>query len=653
MENILPIILYDINGNQLKNKRITIDSPSFYFYSYQNLNIQINAVIDKDGNRIEYEYDFPDETVPGFANIGEIPTGNKINNYAEIIGKPLVDDSDLNFEGKDFDEPSLFSVLLKTRSYDEIIDEYTEEKKTIIEKYYEISKGTAYVNFVNFGYTLNIPTDETTVELQLETKDGITEIYQIKLELQKENIRELYNDLLINHYLPNYDELIKALAPNSEKREIIKRLLLDFNNILISKGTTESIRKFFYFIGFLLEQIQVYEEFVQTKQNRKLIFEKQVRIIGNLTEPKLESVNLNEDIWITRNVFDADEQPYTLMPDKTVDTKTGNYHIRYNNWDDGKQDGKQTFDEYNLPYRPFAIKNLEELEKCLKYAIPLANKYFIAEEQHITFFGIAYSSNLLQNLNIISSFNKIIVADISYMRKYIHINIFNNQITFGGKTIKYYLTNNCVQKKTDFLLSEVKYTGNEVSKIGWIDSEVLDNQILPDNYHQTFGLILWFNLVCNSNVYLTKIHLIYNDVEYNLLDNQKLTELDKYLLLKEKGSGKISLYFTDDYNNIEKFTYSININENDDLIDYDFEINNDTINCKFNDNLVPYDLTNIKWTIYDCLYNNEIIEEFSDTRNITFTPDYESNYGIKVNFKFDGKEYEIDKPEIFSNIELE
>lgn len=353
---------------------------------------------------------------------------------------------------------TLYSVVEKT-----ITDNTGVPMKTL-----ETSNGQKLSN--NFGYTLFIPENLTSVKLILINNFGESEIYNFTLRL--DNVlteeQEHYHDLLINYYLPTFEELEPCLVPGAVKSDLIKRLLLDFRGILQSKGTTKSIEKFFEFIGMVDEQFKIFEEF--RRPNKTL----------------------------------------TISPDKTQDTKTGNYHVAYNNWNDGNQNGKQDVNRKNMPYRPFAQQNLEEFLDCLKYAIPIANKYFTCVEQDITFFGISHSVNIPMYQSNTMLMNQIFDHDICSFRKFLHIDLFYNYSTTKKEKLPLYLVKNCIQKEKECFCSEVKHYSAEhdliFNELHFIDYEIHDGEDFIESnikdFSRDFGAILHLNIKVQPNTFI-------------------------------------------------------------------------------------------------------------------------------------------------------
>lgn len=472
--NILPIILYDLEGKAFGTHNITTKSPTIYFYSYQNFDVK-------------------------------------------IIGG----------------EGELYSVVQKTNSNNE--------------KYLETKHGQEFSGFVNFGYTLFIPKNKTSVKIKVTNVDGFVDTYTFNLKLinQETEKSDLYNDLIINNYLPTLDELEKAMLPDSEKSELLKRMLLDFKHIMRIKGTKEGIEQFFYFIGFLPEQLAIFEEY------------------------KRNGTSLHNNNHI---------QNVTTKPDKLVDTKTGNYHVLYNNWDDGVNDGKQQLNQDNLPYRPFDTENFDSLFESLKYAIPLANKYFTLVEQEITFFGICFSSNIPMYPNMSSTLNQIFVNDVYDFRKDLHIDLSFFDLSYAGENYQTFIVENCLQKSNTAYRTEVKYIVNKkLSKyngeIYFVEREVLNNEEFTEdfvNYRRAFGALL--HLVIKSpNTYI-KVSIInrINKISRLVYDKTWCDDvLDLQYITERPDIYDIIIEITDKYNNVERYFYEYNISDNVSNIDID------------------------------------------------------------------------------------
>jgi len=382
----------------------------------------------------------------------------------------------------------------------------------------EAINGELLIN--NFGYTLYIPINKTSIEIEV-TMDNFVTTYIIDLKLDNiiDETNEHYNDLLYNNNLPNFYELEKAIPDEFNKSELIKRLLLDFKYILKHKGTKKSIETFLEFIGFNYSNLSIYDEFL----NRSL------------------------------NIL-------TVNPNKETDIKTGNYHVLYDNWE-----SEVLLDNNNLPIRRTKIDVLDSFKNHLLNAISLANTYFTSDEQDITFFGLNYSSNIAFEQSITSNMNMIFENDIYEFRKKINIDILN--YIDSENYVK--VVDNCIQNTNNLLKSEVKtYLEDSDSKINSniynIDYEIFDD-IIPTNIDITkleklFGNILHIN-INSPNTYVEIEIVDKNDIQNILIYNKIFitTLLSKVIVFEKTSNYLITFKITDCYNNTEKYFYDFNI----------------------------------------------------------------------------------------------
>lgn len=407
------------------------------------------------------------------------------------------------------------------------------------EDLYIINSNKMFVND-NFSYTIYIETDCVIRVIGL---DNVQRIYNISLQL--DNVltlsQEHYNDLLINNNLPTFIELEPAII-SGDKADMIKRLLLDFKNIINKKGTTIGITRFLNLIGFDPESINVYEEY-KTPSNQ-----------------------------------------LTINPNKLVDIKTGYYHVLYNNW---IINPSNPLTLKNLPNRLINISNLDEFFEKLWYAIILANKYFTLPEQDISFFGLTNSVNQEKYLSIAGNMTILNKADIHLFRKNIGIDLYTNEST--QNIDKRYIVKNRLQINNVCYNTEIKYLNQTQTlndELFLIDLEILDDVIynlLPEDelkIQSTFGNIL--NLILKSpNTYCEYvIENIGNEFTKIKSDKFWLDELD-VLHLKFVSSNnslnnkyRVTVYFYDIHNNREVYTYEYTISNN--IAKIDFEIYNST-----------------------------------------------------------------------------
>ena len=381
----------------------------------------------------------------------------------------------------------------------------------------------------NFGYTLFIPDNYSTLTLEL-TSDSTLVNYSIQLNLDniinEENGNLHYNDLLINNKLPNYNELILSIPDEFDKSELIKRLLIDFKDIIRKKGTIRSIEKFFDFIGYAEKNTIVKDEY-----------------------------------------FNLETNNYTVSPNKLKDIKTGYYHILYNNY----TENGLTIN--NLPDRLTTIENLEAFKISLFHAISLANTYFTAEEQLIRFFGLSYSSNVLFYSGITSNCSMCFENDVNYFRKNLHINL--KSYTDSQHSID--LIYNCLLKKNTLYKSEIK-TYSTLTKdnnnLYLIDDEIFDDEIFDNinisNYERVFGVCVHLNVI-SPNTYM-EIELFETSQPSNKISIPKhyvVTNLEKIIVLTKTTEYTLEVKVWDNYNNFEKYFYNLKISSDIQKIDFD------------------------------------------------------------------------------------
>jgi hypothetical protein len=387
----------------------------------------------------------------------------------------------------------------------------------------------------NFGYTLYIPENLTSVIVKVSNSSGESEEYTFTLKLDNIISEEYgnlhYNDLLVNNNLPDYTELIKAIPDEFSSGNLIKRLLLDFKKIMQRKGTKQCIDDFLELIGFDDENLTVY------------------------------------DIYYNRA-----NQTYSTSPNKATDLKTGDYACIYDNFTD---DG---LDDNNMPIAKTIIKDLDSFAEHLLYAISLANTYFTAEEQEITQFLLNYSSNIAIEPSVTSYMNQIFEHDVFYFRRNLKINILNY---FDSDDIINLVVNN-TQKEDTIYRSEIKtYLEDESSKnndeIYLIDREIFDDETIGTETDQTkiykaFASCIHLNIVSpNTYVYYT-VENPNNPLNILTSDTVFLTgteTLSGIVVISETATYVVSVYVTDIYNNTEKYFYNVIVDTSIQRIDFD------------------------------------------------------------------------------------
>lgn len=339
-----------------------------------------------------------------------------------------------------------------------------------------------------------------------------------------------YNELLINYYLPTWEELEPAIFGDN-KRELIKRMLIDFRCMLLKKGTLQSIEMFFKFVN--LSGIKVYAEFAHE----------------------------NNDKTISK----------TIKPNTVTDWKTGDYHLLFDNWK--QEDGNAGLNTKNLPVRKIHIEDLDLFFEKLIYAIALADKYFTLPEQEISFFGIRYSSNIMMLPSMRSNVSQIGFDDVHHFRKSININLLN----YSSSTDSTKLVDDTIQITTDTYLSEVKIiTRPDVDRsttLFLIDKEIHDDESYGDSldiYNSMFGNVLHLD-IDSPNSYV-EIHISSKYDADSFIHLEKVF-VDQTTSVKfftgNAGDFNIKISIWDVHNNREVYDYTYHVDENVMYIDFE------------------------------------------------------------------------------------
>lgn len=448
-------------------------------------------------------------------------------------------------------DESKFVQIKKTKIYS-VYDSNNEfyESGTPVIKKVGLNRNESDIDMLsnNFSYTIHfnvksiVSKDYIVILLVTDTVDTTKQRkIVINFKSTETEKKSIYDDLLVNYDLPDYNKLEKAIV-NEDKAHLIKRLLLDYKNIMVSKGTDESIRKFLYFIGFDHDTVKVYPEYV------------------------------------------TDDGKKTIVPNKDVDVKTGYYWVMYDNYRhfDNINEG---LTNKNLPYRPLNNTNIDEFFERLFYGITLANRYFTIPEQDISFFGLINSANWGKFISTAGNTSIVHKDNIHYFKDYIDIDLFVQE-RLDETT---YIVRDNRQKLNKIFKTEVKCIINSNSLVKknlfLIDREIADDEIpsgiQPFTYIKTFGNILNFQIKNNNPSF--KIY-----VDYKIYDEYDLTtaiesnrfilnpnEIHKIKYLTKKSSDYIiKVDIRDDWNNRELYTYKYLLDDSIDRLD--FEIFNTT-----------------------------------------------------------------------------
>lgn len=420
----------------------------------------------------------------------------------------------------------------------------------------------------NFGYTVYL---ESNTIIKVIGIDNISRFYYITY--LPDNIlnetQEHYNDLLINNHLPSFEELESALI-NENKAELLKRLLLDFKNIINKKGTKTGIIKFLNLIGFSPESIKVYDEYLILSNNQK-----------------------------------------TLTPNKEKDIKTGYYHVLYDNW---IVDENEKYTIKNLPKRIININDLDEFFIRLERAIALANIYFTLPEQDISFFGLSNSVNIEKYLSIAGNTSILNEADFHHFRKHIIIDLFNKENIINQT----FLVKKNIQINNITTNTEIKYYSSDNfplqnnNDLFLVEQEIYDNNI-PSNISQLdikslFGNLLHLKINSNNTYCEYIIEEINNPLTKIQSNKFWLTnEIELNIVSKKLGNYKITINIYDIHNNREKYEYYYKIENN--IAYIDFDIYNSKSLIENNENSINQDIDS---TWYTTEVNDNIILPLND-----------------------------------------
>ena len=378
-----------------------------------------------------------------------------------------------------------------------------------------------------------------------------------------------YLDLLTNYYLPSLEELNQAMINSHlyDKREMLKRLLLDFKEITRNKGTKQAVENFFKFLG--------YDDDVYTQQSNN---------------QDLSNIKLYEE-------YRKDDGTLTLDPDKYKDVKTGRYHVLY----DYYHYLDPIYDEDNLPNIEIVIDDYEEFLNRVMYAIQMANVYFTLDEQEIVFFNSVFSSNAPTYQNIQSRMVISSEYDVMYFRRNLNINAFVNETT----TNKIDKVVNKVQLSKVLNATEIKYVVYTDEDIDFmlhnnnfhrINKEILDDEVVGDEdfnedghtigneqqgvdndltyLYRKFGSILHFEIDVTAHLevgYKFYLKSLYDpDDPYTFIECERMfmsdTLVGEVACLKNTTDDdvyvlEVSIY--DDTNNKDTYFYEFTLNEND------------------------------------------------------------------------------------------
>lgn len=377
----------------------------------------------------------------------------------------------------------------------------------------------------------------------------IPDDYQITIDYRPINklldSQEHYNDLLTNYNLPSINELNSIIIDDRRKYDSIKKLLLEYRSINKHKGKLKSIEKFLNIIGFNPDSIKLYPEYI--------------------TPNKVK----------------------TITPNKLTDSKTGYYHIIFNNWEYKGLSGNERYTPENLPNIKNVFQNYDDLFDRLISALTIAHKYFTIKEQKLSFFGINTMVNNPQYQSIASNMTITYYIDTIGFKKDIDIKVWNQSQIDSHNNV---LIDKNIQKTIDLKFSEVKYYKQlplnpikENSMIFYVDREIRDNESSTNltkeeqlNIRKEFGNILHLRINSKAVYYKYTLKNINNDlitiksdlIRFDINKPNQLNTTELKILIKEFGEYKLLFEFFDYYGNRELFDYKFKFNS----VNIDFQI---------------------------------------------------------------------------------
>lgn len=521
------------------------------------------------------------------------------------------------------------------------IIETTGEKCEDVNRLYSLTNNidisnTTYSQYIdtNVNYaTLKIYNDNTAIKLCVEFQS--TPIVKVYYTVTRDsgNILEEYQkhylDKIYNKNLPNLSELLSAIVNSTDfdSRELLKKMLLDYEKMFQNNGTKKSVENFFKFLG--------YEDYT----DKRFVI---------------------EDI---------------LKKENNTSYKTGLYSAEYSI--DDTIENEQEYDKNNLPNTEIDVTDITEFTKRAGNAIVLANKYFTTEEQLINYFTIVYSTNIpyfqyFNQRNYILSY-----FDTQYFRHNISINV-SEYVTPDHQNISInYLVKNNKQIQEDIksvftrykcntsnisnstypyymnVLSEMTMTDintyyNELNSYmlehGTILDSIYENIIIDGSISRCIHLNISIPTYTEQNRILRyvsyKFYKVDDDrdtsIERNILyeKTQYTGIIDDIIMLSKFGKYRLIVDIYDDYGAKDEWYYDFNLIDSDVIIDVDVfnslpGTNSDMININTDSNgLISLTSTDLMNGLTNEPIENNILNEnnSSNTTALSYTPVERINY---------------------------
>lgn len=388
----------------------------------------------------------------------------------------------------------------------------------------------------NFAYSLYIPKNGQTVDLEVIPLDNFSPIVIYRITYDDGNIlddsQQFYYDELVNKKLPSLDELISAKVPsdNFSDRDLLKRLLLDSVMMMQNKGSKDNIENLFKFLG--------YEDYSDTK---------------------LE-------------VFDMYK---TSKTDPTKKIKTGIYYLIYQYFDTLQPE----LDRYNMPNIEISITSFDKFMANVLNLIKIANIYFTTDEQIIDNINLVLMANAPKfigtlNRNYIHSF-----YDVAYLRHNVDISSWGYDVTElpDDELIPTnYIQNTFSEENILPKIKEIRFLTNpdnfnnfvfqEIDEEVTLTSEVVEEDL--EKMDRGFGSIIHLKIDIKDSKYLFRnfVEIELYDVDDNLVKyvypkTEFTLPVLKSFALYKYATYKLNIRIYDPFGAYETYEYYYVLNE--------------------------------------------------------------------------------------------
>lgn len=422
-----------------------------------------------------------------------------------------------------------------------------------------IDKSKSFNNDTNNSYTIYNITEELLI--CLTDLHGNKVNHQIHFNVYEQPLH--YDDFLYNEHLPNYDELRECILFTDEfdKVNLVARMLLDSNKLMINKGSIKGIKKFLNFVGFEDETFNVNREYITPLKTK------------------------------------------TFTPNKLTDKPTGYYSVWVNNY---TQLNDEKYTSKNLPNVINLIQDesIETFLDKLHKSFSIAMKYFTLAEQDISFIGFETLTTSERFLSIAGNATMFLDYDVHVFRRDVHINMkcYNNSQLFDY-VIQENIGTNPTLYKSEVKYLDVSQNNVEDSELFLIDDEVYDDEQdkLTFDHKRIFGVAYHIDIDSPNTYIQVEIIGISNRFLYMNIDKQFVGDsgLKVKYICTQSGEFQVKITIWDLHNNREVYLY-------------DYNVHNRIINARFD-----------VFTSHELNGENGIIMDISSSSNIsTITENY-------------------------------